>query len=151
MANKTIDGWLVIDWKNETHRTRKSKPSASELGANELVAELDIDVTIPEVETATLPLQVEVPEPQVQSAELSALSAEELPDWTAVADERLADRDDDLEATEQAHEIASIVKKVVAETLLDAPGRPDPERVEEYVHQAVMADVEESVDPQEAK
>jgi hypothetical protein len=140
MADKTIDGWLVIDWRDETHRTRKSKPKASELGANELLAELSIDVTIPEVETPTLPLEVEVPEPQVQAAELDGLDGEQLPDWTAVADERLAERNGDLDDTEEAHEITAIVKEIVAETMLDAPGRPNPEKVEEYVHQAVVDD-----------
>lgn len=140
MADKTIEGWLVIDWRDETHRTRKSKPKASELGANELLAKLSIDVTIPEVETPTLPLQVEVPEPQVQAAELDGLDGEQLPDWTAVADERLAERNGDLDATEDPHEITAIVKEVVAETMLDAPGRPNPEKVEEYVHQAVVDD-----------
>jgi hypothetical protein len=84
---KTITGWLVVDWKGETHRTRKSKPSASELGANELLAELRVNVTVPEVETPTLAVNIDVPKPQVEAAELDALDEDELPDWTDEGDE----------------------------------------------------------------
>jgi len=39
MREKTIKGWIVIDWKEGTHRTRKSKPGS--LGTNELLAKLE--------------------------------------------------------------------------------------------------------------
>jgi len=50
MREKTIKGWIVIDWKEGTHRTRKSKPGS--LGTNELLAKLSIDVEIPDVDVA---------------------------------------------------------------------------------------------------
>ena len=71
MREKTIKGWIVIDWKEGTHRTRKSKPGS--LGTNELLAKL-------------------VPEPQVHAATLEALDDEELPDWTDTAKDRKSTR-----------------------------------------------------------
>ena len=52
MANsktKTISAYAVIDWRKGSTRTRKSKPKQSELGTNELLAELKFKVRIPEV------------------------------------------------------------------------------------------------------
>lgn len=62
MPEKTIDGWLVVDWKQGTHRTRQSKPKQSELGSTELLAELSVHVTVPEVDIPTLAVEIDVPE-----------------------------------------------------------------------------------------
>ena len=41
MRSKTINGYLVINWKEEKHRTRKSEPD--DLGPYEISTPLEID------------------------------------------------------------------------------------------------------------
>jgi hypothetical protein len=89
---KTISGWIVVDWKEGSHRIRKSKPDS--LGTNELLAKLSIDVTIPEVDVPELALQIDVPEPQVHAATLEALDEDDLPDWTDTTHGIVADHED---------------------------------------------------------
>lgn len=132
MTDKDITGYLIVDWRDETHRTRKSKPAASELGANELLAELDISVSVPEVDVPTLAAQIEVPEPRVHAATLEALDDEDLPDWTDVADEVIhnaADRG----RIDSADSMVGLSYELVGRVLSDASGRPDPDLVGEYV------------------
>lgn len=82
---KTITGWLVVDWKQDSHRTRKSKPDS--LGTNELLVKISIIVTVPEMDVPDLALEVDVPEPQVRAAALEAPHEDELPDWSDTATE----------------------------------------------------------------
>lgn len=138
MTDKTITGWLIVDWKNETHRTRKSKPNASELGANEMVSKLKVDVTVPEVEVPTLKAKIDVPKPQVHAAELETLDGDELPNWTNIADEMIDARSEDVIEAETVADYESLVMEIVANVMLDAPGMANPETVEEYVHTAVL-------------
>lgn len=136
MAEKTITGWLVVDWRDETHRTRQSKPSQSELGANELLAELEIDVTVPEVDVPTLAAKIDVPEPRVHAATMEAVADEDLPDWTEPANEAI---DAEELAIKQAPDgdLDRIIDSIVVQTLEDAAGYPDPELVKEYVEETV--------------
>lgn len=125
-----IAAWLVVDWRSGSTRTRKSKPANQELGTNELLAELAIEVAVPEVDVPTLAARIEVPEPRVQAATLEALDEEELPDWTDTAAEvveehcdRVADPGPDEWTVEQ----------LSFRVLERDPGRPDPELVSEFV------------------
>lgn len=134
MTEKTITAWLVVDWRDGSTRTRKSKPKASELGANELLSEVSIDVTVPEIDVPTLKARVDVPEPRVHAAELDALAPEDLPDWTDTADELIeanADRIADGAGRD-------IITELVGAVVLDAPGRPDPDLVREYCRDQII-------------
>jgi len=131
MTEKTISAWLVVDWRDGGTRTRKSKPKASNLGANELLAELNIEVNVPEIDVPTLSAKIDVPEPRVHAATLDALDEDDLPDWTNVADEVLKANLDRVR-----HEASlELVTELVGATLLDASGRPDPELVREYIRE----------------
>jgi len=133
MSDKQITGWLVIDWKNETHRTRKSKPKATDLGANEVLAELNVEIHIPEVEVPTLDVAVDVPEPQVYGAELEALEPEEMPDWSEAADELLEGRVDQIRTAEPGEATLEHVNVITTETLVAVDSRPPAEQVRDYV------------------
>jgi hypothetical protein len=133
MSNeKSYKQWLVIDWKTGDSRTRKSKPSASDLNANELLAELNVNVEVPEIDVPTLAVNIDVPEPQVYQATMDALDADQLPDWTDAAVEAIEDRRGDIQAAEGL-EYDEVVDSVVLRTLRDAPGRPPVEQVETFV------------------
>lgn len=133
MTDKTIDGWLVVDWKKEKTRTRKSKPSASELGTNELLAKLNIDVSVPEVDVPTLALEIDVPEPQVFAATLEAIDDEDLPDWSEAAIESIDAARQSFEDADSHAEFQNVVDSVVVRTLQSTPGRPDVETVRDFV------------------
>jgi len=138
METKTLNEWLVIDWKKGKTRTRKSKPSAGELGTNELLAQLSVNIEVPEVETPTLPIQVSVPEARVEAAALEGIPEEDLPDWTSMVDQKVEDRETVIKESETTHDLRSVVMEIVAETLMDCPGRPDANTVEEYTHEVVV-------------
>jgi hypothetical protein len=133
MPEKTITGWLVVNWKNETHRTRKSKPGATDLGANEVLAKLDIEVHIPEVDVPTLGVAVNVPEPQVHAATLEAIDDEAMPDWTDAAAEIAAEHEQRIEEAAAGTETERLVDELTTEVLLAVETRPPAERVHEYV------------------
>lgn len=140
MPDRNINQYLIVDWRKGKTRTRKSKPSDSELGTNELIAELKINVSIPEVEVPTLAAEIEVPEPMVHSATLEALSDEEMPDWTDTADRLIADRDLGAELNGATPtERCEVMDSITLNVLREAPGRPNIDNVTEYVHEKVAA------------
>lgn len=134
MTDKTISGWLVVDWKKGKHRTRKSKPKASELGNHELLAKLSIDVHVPEVDIPELAVEIDVPEPNVRAATLEALDDEELPDWTDTANELIPET-----VPDDPEDFWNEVNRISLRTLEDAATRPDPEQVREYVKETMRS------------
>lgn len=136
MPTKTIKQWLIIDWKTGNTRTRKSKASQSELGTNELQAKIDIEVNVPEVDIPSLALEIDVPEPQVYAATLEAIDDEDLPDWAESANEVI---EQDRVAIQNAADgdLDRIAESLTARTLLETPGRPDPEHVRDYILEMV--------------
>jgi len=138
--DKEIRQYLIIDWKDETTRTRKSKPTASDLGTNEVYAELEIDVHIPEVDVATIAAKVDVPEARVEAANLQALSDEELPDWTDTATEVFENVGGDYLATD-GYNTNDVVDIVTARALTEMSTRPDPEKVQDYVHKLTRREI----------
>jgi len=116
MREKTIKGWIVIDWKEGTHRTRKSKPGS--LGTNELLAKL-------------------FPEPQVHAATLEALDDEELPDWTDTANEIVSDHADQFRSVDRT-DMRGLVDQLTTQVLVEVNTRPDPERVREYIRRTAQ-------------
>jgi len=145
MSDKTISAYAIIDWRKENVRTRQTQPSKSELGKNELLAELKFPVTIPDVDITTLAAEIEVPEPMVHSATLEALEDKEMPDWATTADEHISENLDLLRESEGS-ELENAINGVVLDTLRDARGRPQIENVEEYVKQTV-AEISEARNP----
>lgn len=133
---KTIKGYLVVDWRKESIRARKTKPNKSELNTNELVGDLKVTVEIPEIPVPEASATFEVPEPMVESAILEALDNRSYTDWEREAESLIAER---IEAIEEANdgEIEPIIGRIVIETLRDARGRPDIDSVERYVERSV--------------
>lgn len=137
MPEKTITGWLVVDWKDGSHRTRQSKPDQHELGSNELLAEIAVDVNVPEVDIPKLALDIDVPEPQVYAATLEALDDEALPDWTDAVHEVVATREPDIEVADRTA-LPDLIDQLTTRTLLQVNTRPNPEHVHDYVTDVVM-------------
>jgi hypothetical protein len=134
MTEKTITGWIVVDWRKGKHRTRQSKPKASELGSNELLSKLSIDVHVPEVEVPELAVEIDVPEPHVRAATLEALDEEQLPGWTDIANELIPSTIPD-----DPEEFQNEVNRITVQTLTEASTRPDPDAVREYVDETMRS------------
>lgn len=138
---KTITAWLIIDWRDGGHRTRKSRPKQSDLGTNELMTKVNVEINVPDIDVPTLSAKIDVPEPRVHAATLDALADEDLPEWTETADAQI--EADDV-AIRQAGDgdLRRIQESIVARTLIEAPGRPDPELVGDYVER-IVAEIRE--------
>jgi hypothetical protein len=134
MTDKTISGWIVVDWRKGKHRTRQSKPKTSDLGSNELLAKLSIDVHVPEIEVPELAVEIDVPEPHVRAATLEALDEEQLPGWTDVANEVIPST-----IPNDPSEFQNEVNRITVRTLTEAATRPDPEAVRAYVDETMRA------------
>jgi hypothetical protein len=136
MTEKEIEEYLIINWKEGKTRTRKSEPQTSELGTNEVYAELEVAVNIPEVDVAKIAAKVDVPEARVEAANLQALTDEELPDWTDTALEVVNDNWHLLEDVE-ARNPPEFVDIVTARALTEVATRPDPDKVRDFIRERV--------------
>ena len=123
-----IENWLIINWKSGSTRTRKSEPSASDLGTHELATRLGLEIIIPEVEVPELSATVEVPQPRVEAAALDDVDAEDAPDWHDVVEEVLS------ESPEATRDDADSVALKVLER---APDRPNVKTVHREVTRAL--------------
>ena len=141
MPHKEIHNWLVIDWRNDSTRTRKSEPDPSQLGTHEIATEVHLDVVIPEVEIDELTARVEVPQPRVEATELEDLDEDDVDDWRDVADDELdyfaenCTLSWDMWRTERSDYILRIIDK--------APGRPSVDDVREYCDDWIREQVRE--------
>lgn len=130
MPKKQIKNHLIINWKDGSTRTRKSKPNASDLGTHELSTALTLDVVIPEVDIDELHATVEVPKPRVEQSALDDATAEDAPDWIDVADEQVADF---LDAFDTWGEWRERRERYILAVLEDAPAQPPIEDVRRYL------------------
>lgn len=149
MTETTIENWIVIDYKNKATRTRKSEPSATELGKNEIVTRLGIDVVVPEPEVEPVTARVEVPAPTVEDIDAEDLDAEDVRDWREVADAVIEENASRfiVSATFDGEEVTggTVNRKrwrrdrdgLVLDVLEASPGRPEISAVSSYLDNAI--------------
>lgn len=65
---KTYEGHLIVNWRNDQVRYRKTGPGGS-LAPQELAIPLSIDVTIPEVQVSEIHADIEIPPVKVERTE----------------------------------------------------------------------------------
>lgn len=126
---KTLKTYLVVNWKEETLRTRKTKPDNKNKSPFEFVIPINIDVTVPDFELEPLEGHIEVPRVAVESG-LRASDAEHVQpdDWQHEADQRVRDA-----AENGAEYNYETVYRLVGEVLTDVDVYPDPVAVKQYV------------------
>lgn len=83
--------WLIVDYRTGDMNVRKTEPSPSDLGKNELATEVVVDVVVPEPDLEALTATLEVPTPTVRDADVHDLDAAAVRTWQEVADDRLDD------------------------------------------------------------
>ncbi len=134
---KTYRGWVLVDWRDDDLRFRKTKPDKSDRKPTEYPVKVELEVEVPELETPTLAAEICVPETQVKRVvyeDLQGASDVDVPDWKATAEEVVATRDD-LRKLHQDGDLGGeeIVDALTGATLRKADGYPDPDEVQQYI------------------
>jgi hypothetical protein len=66
LQRKEIETYVVIDYRDESIRTRKTEPT--DLSPYEIVIETSFTVVVPDLPTPELSAELRVPEPKVEEA-----------------------------------------------------------------------------------
>lgn len=128
--SKTLDQWLVINWKQGSTRTRKSEPP--DLGTYEIATRLVVDIEIPEVDVPELAATVQVPQPFVQTAVLENVDEEDLPDWSDTAEQVLHEAVGDQDLAEDA-DVRPLAERLTTRVLVDFGGYAEADEVRDYL------------------
>lgn len=65
-TTRTYSGYLVINWRDDTLRFRKTEPE--DLNPTEIAVPQSVTVTVPEIEVPSVELNVDVPPAAVDKA-----------------------------------------------------------------------------------
>lgn len=131
MTEKTIEGFLVFNWKDGSHRTRKSPPEST--GTYEIATPFELEVEIPEIEVPEIAAKVQVPQPIVQTAVVESIDEEDFPEWSDHADKQLAAYEGAIVSAEGLAEVDELVERLTTKTLLEYEGMVDAENVRRYL------------------
>lgn len=131
VKTKTIEGWLVFNWKDGSHRTRKSPPDST--GTYEIATPLEITVEIPEIDVPELAAKVQVPQPQVQTAVVESIDDEAFPDWSDVAEAELEAHVGAIQQAAGLEEVDAIVERLTTRVLLAYDGLVEAENVRDFL------------------
>lgn len=128
MTVKSLSAYLVVDWRDEDLKVRKTKPETSPY---EVAVPLDLEIEVPEIDVQSLSARLEVPQANVHEIVQGEVHDEELLDWQVTAESVLEDRIGPDPDPEQLKEDS--VEQVLGAVMLQAPGVPDPEKVRDYL------------------
>jgi len=138
-TTKTYNGYLIVDWRDDDLRFRKTRPDKSDRGPTEYPVEVEVEVEVPEYDIPTLAAELSVPEADVRQAAASEVYAESNgPAWHETVESALdhyADEAHGLDPTET--EFDDLVSTAVGYVLRRAEGMPPVEAVEEQVEDAL--------------
>jgi len=74
---KSYSGYIVVNWKDDDLRFRKSKPSKSERSPFEVPVKVNFDVEVPDFEIPEMSQTLEIPKVQVKQAVSELVDYEE--------------------------------------------------------------------------
>lgn len=126
VPERTITYWLVVDWKREKIKARKTEPSQSELGTNELKVEGEITIQKPEIEVPKLAAELKIPEPRIRRVLAEGMNVDH-PDWWESVEEVFEEHPDLVE--EQAADA------LLGKVMITDPGTPNPEDVRKEIRE----------------
>ena len=135
MPTKEYSGFLVVDWRDDDLRFRKTRPGAGDRGPTEYPVEVTVEVEVPEFDIPDLSADMKVPAPAVREAVATELHENgETPEWHSTAERGVEHfRDEAQAANVRETEFDDLVSKVVGYVLRNAEGYPPVETVEEHV------------------
>jgi len=123
MTTKTLNYYLIVDWKDETVRSRKTAPD--DLGPFELCIDSEIEIDIPDVDTPSISERLDVPQATVDRIALEEVFDREMPDFAESVEEVFE------EGTPEAMSNHEVLGRVMERT----GGAPDPEKVLNFINQ----------------
>lgn len=126
MPERTITYWLVVDWKREKIKARKTEPSQSELGTNELKVEGEITIQKPEIEVPKLAAELKIPEPRIRRVLAEGMDVDH-PDWWESVEEVFEEHPDLVEERG--------VDALLGKVMITDPGTPNPEDVRKEIQE----------------
>lgn len=135
MPTKTYTGYLVVDWRDDDLRFRKTRPGSNDRGPTEYPVEVSVEVEVPEFDIPELAADMKVPAPAVREAVATELHEQgETPEWYSVAERGVDHFKSEAQAVDPHEtEFDDLVSKVVGYVLRNAEGYPPVEAVEEHV------------------
>lgn len=127
MSEKTIHYYIVIDYRKEKVKARKTEPNRSDLGTNEMVVKGETTVNEPEVDIPTMASELNVPKSRVRKALADGIDEADIPDWFETVDEVFDTWPDMVED--------EATDALLGKVMIEDPGSPDPEAVREEIQQ----------------
>ncbi|QPL12259.1 hypothetical protein HrrHc1_190 [Halorubrum phage Hardycor1] len=141
MTEKTFAGYLIVDYRDDDLRFRKTRPSRGERSPSEYPLKVEVTAEVPEYDVPTLSADLNVPEAQVRAAATEDLLDDaNRPEWHDLVDdglEHFPNRVHEAKKDPQAVEFDDAVSTIVGYVLRNADGYPDPDEVEQAVENAI--------------
>lgn len=131
---KNLSAYLIVNWKDETLKSRKTEPSQSKLSPYEIAIPASVEVVVPEVEVPELTARIDVPRANVESGLVEDAAREGDPDaWQDIADDLLN------RAVADGQEFdTDLVMMLVGRTLTESEVPADAGRVRHYVRRRIQ-------------
>jgi hypothetical protein len=144
VPTKSYSGYLIVDWRDDEVRYRKTRPDAAQRGPTEYPIELSLEVEVPEFEMPELAATMSVPEPQVrETVAEELLESGASPEWMHKVDravEHFGDEAAGLDPNETAFD--DLVSKATGYVVRRAEGYPPVEQVEDEL-ETVLGNIAE--------
>lgn len=145
-TTKTLTAYLVVNWKDESLKTRKTEPSEAKLSPYEIAIPANVEVVVPEVEVPEITARVEVPRANVESGLLEDAAREGDPSiWQAIADEQVE------QALSDGRDWSwGLLYELTGKTLTESEVYADPGIVRNYIRDEVQRRAESENEAAEA-
>lgn len=134
MTEKVISGYLVIHWKDESLKVRKTKPS--DLSPYQIALDVNLTIEVPEVDTPEIAERLVIPQPTVEGLVQEQVTDIQREEWMQEVDMAIQSYQD---AGEWPPQTTTDLKSILGEVLLEVSGAPDPEEVLEYLEECAKA------------
>lgn len=133
MPTKTYQAYLIIDYRDDEIRLRKTQPSKSERAPTEYPVKVEVTVDVPEMEVPVIEAEYNVPEPKVREAiEEDFLSSEFDEEYDDVIQSVVEDNIDLITAIPQPDNTVhyeTVVDALAPQVTTRAEGYPDPDDI----------------------
>ena len=65
---KTYEGFLIVNWRDDNVRFRKTKPASRKTSPYEVAIEVTVNITVPDIEIPSIEADITVPPAEVEQA-----------------------------------------------------------------------------------
>jgi len=141
-TTETYSGYLIVDWRDDNLRYRKTRPDKSDRGPTEYPVRVEVEVEVPEYDIPTLATELSVPESKVREVAAADVTGivEGGPAWHETVEQALDHYADEAHALDpQSTEFDDLVSTCVGYILRRADGLPPVDKVENKVETALTA------------